>query len=157
MKLYHKVRECKIQGKICVHCGEKGKHHRSLCPTKFNQDDGQKSDTSTLESNDDTESGMTAIGEKVIMQTALMTIKGNDSIDTTRALFDTGRTRSFVTKEVSNSLKLKHIEEQTFSIYAFGDTEPKQKTTPIVKLKIQTRFGKLIEIKATLQSDSVDH
>ena len=100
---------------------------------------------------------MTAIGEKVIMQTALMTIKGNDSIDTTRALFDTGRTRSFVTEEVSNSLKLKPIEEQTFSIYAFGDTKPKQKTAPIAELKIRTRFGKSIEIKATLQNESVDH
>ena len=43
----------------------------------------KKKDTSTLESNDDTESGMTAIGEKVIMRTALMTVKGNDSIVTT--------------------------------------------------------------------------
>ena len=89
MKLDHKVRECKLQGKMCVHCGEKDKHHRTLCPKKFNQDEDQKNDTSTLESNDDTESGMIAIGEKVIMQTALMTIKGNESIVTTRALFDT--------------------------------------------------------------------
>ena len=110
----------------------------------------KKNDTSTLESNDDTESGMIAIGEKVIMQTALMAIKGNDSIVTTRALFDTGSTRSYVTEEVTNSLKLKPIEEQTFSIYAFGDTKPKQKTAPIVELKILTRFGKLIKIKATV-------
>ena len=93
---------------------------------------------------------MIAVGEKVIMQTALMTIKGNDSIVTTRALFDTGSTRSYVTGEVANSLKLKPIEEQTFSIYAFGETKPKQKTAPIVELKIQTRFGKSIKIKATV-------
>ena len=60
----------------------KGKHHRTLCPKKFNQDEDQKNDTSTLESNDDTENGVIAIGEKVIMQTALMAIKGNDSIVT---------------------------------------------------------------------------
>ena len=94
----------------------------------------KKKDTSTLESNDDTESGMIAIGEKVIMQTALMTTKGNDSIVTNRALFDTGSTRSYVTGEVANSLK--PIEEQTFSIYAFGKTKPKQKAAPIVELKI---------------------
>ena len=51
-------------------------------PKKFNRDEDQKNDTSTLESNDDTESGMIAIGEKVIKQTALMAIKGNDSIVT---------------------------------------------------------------------------
>ena len=110
----------------------------------------KKNDTSTLESNDDTESGMIAIGEKVIMQTALMAIKGNDSIVTTRALFNTGNTRSYVTEEVANSLKLKPIEEQTFLIYAFGDTKSKQKTASIVELKIQTRFGKSIKIKATV-------
>ena len=75
-----------------------------------------------------------------------MAIKGNDSIATTRALFDTGSRRSYVTEEVVNSLKLKPIEEQTFSIYAFGDTKPRQKTAPIVELKIQTRFGKSIKI-----------
>ena len=77
-----------------------------------------------------------------------MTIKGSGSIVTTRALFDTGSTRSYVTEEVANSLK--PIEEQTFSKYAFGDTKPKQKTAPIVELKIQTRFGKSIKIKATV-------
>ena len=83
MKLDHKVRECKVQGKICVHCGEKDKHHRTLCPKKVNQDKDKKNDTSTLESNGDTESGMIATGENVIIQTALMTAKGNDSIATT--------------------------------------------------------------------------
>ena len=43
-----------------------------------------------------------------------MAIKGNDSIATTRALFDTGSRRSYATEEVVNSLKLKPIEEQTF-------------------------------------------
>ena len=46
------------------------------------------------------------------MQTALMTVKGNDSIATTWALFDTGSTRSYVTQDVANSLKLKPIEGQ---------------------------------------------
>ena len=90
---------------------------------------------------------MIAIGEKLIMQTALMTIKVNESIVT---LFDTGSTRSYVMEEVANSFKLKPIEEQTFSIYAFGDTKPKQKTAPIIESKIQTRFGQSIKIKATV-------
>ena len=94
MKLDHEV--WKVQGKTCVHCGENDKHHRTLCPKKFYQDEDEKNDTSALESNDDTESGMAAIREKVIMQSALITIKGNDSIVATRDLFDTGSTRSYV-------------------------------------------------------------
>ena len=65
-------------------------------------------------------------------------------------LFDTGSIRSYVTKDVANSLKLKPIEEPTFSIYAFGDTKLKQKTALIVELKIQTRFGKSFKIKSTV-------
>ena len=68
MKLDHKLIECKVQGKICVHCWEQDKHHRNLCPKKISQDeDKKKNDTSTLENNDDTESGRTAIREKVII------------------------------------------------------------------------------------------
>ena len=88
----------------------------------------------------------------MIMQTALMTIKGNDSIVTSRALFNTESTKYYVMEEVANLLKLKTIEEEIFSIYVFGDTKPKQKTAPIIELKIQTRFGKSIKLKQLLQN-----
>ena len=42
MKLDHRVREYKVQGKICVHCREKDKYHRTLYPKKFSQDEDQK-------------------------------------------------------------------------------------------------------------------
>ena len=137
MKLEHRIRECEVQDKICIHFGEKDKHDLTLYPKKFNQDGDQENDTSTLESIDDTKSGMIASREKLIMQTASMTIKDNDSIITTRALFDTGIRRSYATEDVTNSLKLKPIKEKTFSINAFGDTKSKQKTAPVVELKIE--------------------
>ena len=34
LKVGHKTDECR-QNKLCVHCGEKNVHHRSLCPKKF--------------------------------------------------------------------------------------------------------------------------
>jgi len=49
-----------------------------------------------------------------------------------------------------NLLKLKPIEEQTFSLYAFGNIKPKQKTSPAVELTIITKIGKDIKIKATV-------
>ena len=42
------------------------------------------------------------------------------------------------------------MKGKTLSIYAFGDRKPKQKTAPIVEIKIQTGFGKSIKIKATV-------
>ena len=34
LKVGHKSEECRMN-KLCVHCGEKNVHHRSLCPKKF--------------------------------------------------------------------------------------------------------------------------
>ena len=80
----------------------------------------------------------------------MMTLVLFSTMQANFTLCDTGSIRTYVTKDVANSLKLKLIEEQTFSIYAFGDTKPKQKTALIVELKTQIRFGKSIRIKATV-------
>ena len=143
----HKMKDCRVTGKICVHCGEKDKHHRTLCPRKFLQVDDEQRKKKEMHG---PESELVAIGENVVMQTALVTIKGDNKTNTSRALFDTGSTRTYITEELVNSLKLKPIEEHTFSIYAFGNTKPKQKTSPVVELIIKTKFGPDIRIKATV-------
>ena len=38
MKRGDKMKDCMVVGKICVHCGEKDKHHQSLCPEKFSHE-----------------------------------------------------------------------------------------------------------------------
>ena len=35
MEQDHRVKDCRLTGKVCVHCGENNKHHRTLCPKKF--------------------------------------------------------------------------------------------------------------------------
>ena len=35
MKQGHRVKDCRLTGKVCVRCGENNKHHRTLCPIKF--------------------------------------------------------------------------------------------------------------------------
>ena len=51
------------------------------------------------------------------MQTALASVGCNDKFYKTRTLFDTGSNRTYVT------------ELQTFSVYFFGNTKVKQKTS----------------------------
>ena len=77
MKEDHRIKDCKVWGKICVHCGEKFKHHPTLCPKKFKQLGDSKTNTSD---ENKTESGMMANGETVIMKTALVTISNITSI-----------------------------------------------------------------------------
>ena len=48
----------------------------------------------------DAESGMVAVGDKVVMQAALMPVGYNDTFYETRSLFSTGRTRTYITEEL---------------------------------------------------------
>ena len=56
------------------------------------------------------ESGMAAMGEKVVMQTALVSVGCNDKFYKIRALFDRGSTRTYITEELAKMLKAKPIE-----------------------------------------------
>ena len=89
-----------------------------------------------------TETGMIAIGEKVVMQAALVSVGCNDKFYRTRALLDTGSTRTHVTEELTKMLKAKPVEQKTFSVYSFGNTKAKQKTPPVVDLAIKIKTGK---------------
>ena len=54
---------------------------------------------------------MVAMGEKEVIQTALMSVGCYDQLYETRAQFDTGITRTYVTKELVKVLKAKPIEQ----------------------------------------------
>ena len=86
---------------------------------------------------------MVAVGENVIMQTALVTVENKQREQwKTRTLLDTGSTRTYITEDLANSLKLKPTEKDTFSVYAFGSTKPKERTSSIFEVKLKTLFGK---------------
>ena len=95
-------------------------------------------------------SGMVAMGVKVAMQTALVSVGCNHKLYETRAFFDTGSNRTNITEELAKMLKAKLVEQRTIAVYSFGSTEAKQKTSPVVDLAIKIKVGKLILIKATV-------
>ena len=67
-----------------------------------------------------------------------------------RILLDTGSQRSYITKELADNLKLKTNAKHTYSVYTFGNMKPKEITTFEVDLKIKTRMGKDLQIKASV-------
>ena len=95
------------------------------------------------------ESGMIAMGEKVVIQTALVSVGCNGKFYETRAFFDTESTRTYITEESANMLKAKPLEQQTISVYSFGNTKAKQKMSPVVDLAIKIKVGEAIMTKAT--------
>ena len=98
------------------------------------------------------ESGIVAIGEKVVMQTAPVLLGCNDKFYETAALFETGSTRTYITEEFAKMLKAKPVEQQTFSVFSYGSTKGKQKTSPVVDRVIKIKAGKVIMIKAIVTS-----
>ena len=142
LKENHKTKHCKVPEKPCMHCRENRKHHRSLCPKKFRMKSTVEEQEKKYQPASGTETGMIAIGEKVVMQTALVSVGCNDKFYRTRALLDTGSTRTHVTEELTKMLKAKPVEQKTFSVYSFGNTKAKQKTPPVVDLVIKIKTGK---------------
>ena len=48
MKEDYKMKDCTVVGKICIDCGEKDKHHESLCPNKFSHEVTRKPSDNTM-------------------------------------------------------------------------------------------------------------
>ena len=103
-----------------------------------------------------TRSDMVAMGEKVVMKIALVSVRCNNKFYQTRALFDTGSTKTYITEDLAKVVKAKSIKQQTFSVCSFGSTKAKEKTSPMVDLAIKIKSGKAIIIKATVRPQISD-
>ena len=134
MKRDHMVKDCRLTGKVCVHCGEKDKHHRTLCPKKFKNKEETTTNNAILSNNvlskeaiPNEERAMLAAGEHVIIQTALVEATSTDQMlsEVTRVLMDTGSSQMYVTEEIVNKLKLKTHESNKLTIYTFEISKPK--------------------------------
>ena len=75
------VKDCGVSGKVCVHCGEKDKHHRTLCPKKFKNKEETTTNNAIVANNllskeaiPNVETTMLATNEHVVMQTALVEV-----------------------------------------------------------------------------------
>ena len=78
-----------------------------------------------------------------------MSVGCNDTFCETRALFDAGSARTYITEELPKVLKAKSIEQQTFSVFSFGSSKAKEKMSTVVDLASNIKAGKAIMIKAT--------
>ena len=139
LKTGHLLKNC-LSTKRCVYCKQERNHHRSLCPKQFETIHTTK------------EASMVAVGEQVIMQTATVELVNPlcESTERTRLLLDCGSQRSYITQELAERLKLKHIGKNYLTIYTFGTVKPKEIETPIVELGIHLKSGFVMNIKANV-------
>ena len=139
LKTGHLLKNC-LSTKRCVYCKQERNHHQSLCPKQFETIHTTK------------EASMVAVGEQVIMQTATVELVNPlcESTERTRLLLDCGSQRSYITQELAERLKLKHIAKNYLTIYTFGTVKLKDIETPIVELGIHLKSGFVMNIKANV-------
>lgn len=145
----HNAKACRIKRK-CTHC--KKLHNRALCPQKLTTVAGNNSATmKTLES-----SCLTSNYSNVIsyLQTATVKILANNLEHQCRLLLDCGSQRSYITAKTVNRLNLTPEKEpDLLLIYTFGSNDPKETSSPSVKVKLVTKRN----IKKTIQANVVPH
>ena len=110
LKQGHNARDCR-NARPCFHCG-RNSHHRSLCPVKFKPSgpslnagakpfEAANTTVSTCDAQGHT---LSETNHNVLMQTAKVTVQNGHNTCMTRILFDTGASRTFVHKNLANSL-----------------------------------------------------
>ena len=131
----HLSRACTTT-QVCFHC--KGRHHRSLCTVKF------PTSASTLNTSAEAfepQQALLSLGDHVYMQTAVVKASHGSRSCNTRLLFDTGATRSYVTAEIQNALKLPTIRTERLATASFGCTDRKQQTLEYTEVTVQLADG----------------
>ena len=146
----HLLRECN-SARACVYCKQKGNHHRSLCPSQFSMQQKELSNIS-LEKK---ETKAVTTEERVIMQTATMDLENlNDEENGIKqsvwVLLDSWSKRTYISKDITDKLKLTPIDKNLLTIYTFWTTNPKCIETPVVEVTMTLKSGFTMKIKANV-------
>ena len=152
-------KDCRLTGKVCVHCGEKNKHHRTPCPKKLKNKEETTTNNAIVtnhvlskEAIPNEETMMLATGEHIVMQIALAEATSTDQMlsEVTRVLMDAGSSRTYVTEKIVNKLKLKIHKSNKLTIYTFGISRPKEIMSPVVTLMLKSKDGNTVTVKANV-------
>ena len=87
------------------------------------------------------------------MQTATIVVSNkNIQIPTikTGILMDTGSQRTYVTEEIVKQLQLSPSARESYAVFTFGSSKPKQISTPLVAFDIKLNNGRNLTILASV-------
>ena len=100
------------------------------------------------------ETNLVATEERVIMQTTTTDLekwkgwrKWNQIV---RVFLDSGSQRTYISKDITDKLKVTPIDKNLLTIYTFGTTKPKCIETPVVEVTMILKSGFTMKIKANV-------
>ena len=120
--------------KPSVYCKKSGNHHHSLCSKQF----GSTEELSAV-STEVKESNLVAVGEQVIMQTAMVNLvrlmNNEEKCETrTRLIRECDAQQSYISEELVKNMNLKPFNKNLLIVYTFGTSIPKNIKSLVVEL-----------------------
>lgn len=76
--------------------------------------------------------------DHILMQSAIVRLKGNTAQLTVRAMFDTGSQRTFITKNLKEKLELKSTRKENINLTTFGSCNSVKKSLDVVTIHVLT-------------------
>ncbi|XP_065213342.1 uncharacterized protein LOC135840645 [Planococcus citri] len=161
----HSVKECTAD-RVCVHCGQRKNHHRSLCPKLFDESSQQhptqqqSADTET-KSDDKSNSTVTCLlsdREQNWLFTAVSSVSNpsGDKKFGARMILDGGSKRTFITSKLAQELKLPIIATEKLVIDTVGNNIGQEVVSNTVELLIKTHAGEQVKIEASTIPKIID-
>ena len=168
----HKVSQCKSKGRF-RRCNRR--HHTSLCTgagnsvtrngpnatmetrNASNETSGsgqQTSTTTTLTTFSSNRSTVFPHTNRVcLLKTAVATISSTHSETETNILFDEGSQRSFLTRDLSDTLSLQPTRKEDICISSFGAKPLLNQKMEVASINLKTKSGKLIPLSVLVVPD----
>lgn len=154
LKDSHIAPECK-SSKVCVYCGVKDVHHRSLCDKRYSKSVKKENVHLTQEVESESaceEVGLLSCAESVLMQTASTEVTGkkSDKSKMVRLLLDSGSHRTYISKDLAKRLDLEEETEQEINVITFGSDKSKVIKTKATTVKVKLKDGSYMSMTANI-------
>ncbi|XP_063436701.1 uncharacterized protein LOC134718141 [Mytilus trossulus] len=151
----HSVADCKSKSN-CKKC--KRRHHTSLCNKDHDKETASTSSTSstcTVQTHNAEESETTVLYSSlgrdrpnVLLKTAIAPLNYRGQTIDTNILFDEGAQRSFITRQVADTLDIRPTGREAIALSGFGDTDKNSRVQQLdtATVKLQTIYGDHISV-----------
>ena len=141
----------------CFYCKDQ-RHHQSLCPTRFGKkssgaaggSDRLAAATSTTKPDEVKEvtAYIASHGRRGVLQTAITDAVGQSGAVTSRVLLDTGADTAFITHDLINRIKPRHVGSEWLAVAGFAAPNRKPKQYESYEFQVTFRDGRKMVVQA---------
>ena len=153
----HNARNCP-KTNICFHCKTNANHHCSLCPKIFERSSkpaprNQSSAVATITEKESQISNIASSGHFTMMQTTTTVVRNPKRPHLKfklRVLFDSGSSRTFVSKSLAEKLQMQSETAETFNMSTFGSQHEITAECPQTEIELKLLDGSFHKVSTSV-------